>query len=266
MLGDSHAPLLLTQSHLMEALSLDGLEHDCVALCLDQTDVADQPGENLPTRSTAEDLAYVIYTSGSTGMPKGTLILNRGLSNYLLWAVDYYPVANGNGAPVQSSIAFDATISSLYLPLIAGRTTVLLSERLEIEELAAKLRQDPQFSLLKITPAHLEILNQQLTEKNYINASCALVLGGEALTSKHISYWLRYAPDTHLINEYGPTETVVGCCVYDAKGQAALRGAIPIGKPIANTRLYILNAQHQPQPPASLASCALPGRVWRVAT
>ena len=249
MLEDSAATVLLTQNHVQAQLPLDGLQHECTVLCLDEMDLSAQPSSNLAARSKPEDLAYVIYTSGSTGKPKGTLLTHQGLGNYLQWAVHYYEVANGNGAPVQSSIGFDATITSLYLPLISGSPVVLLPEHEEIEALVTTLRQGQQYSLVKITPAHLEILNHQLGQNEYLNASNALVLGGEALMSAHIRPWLRYAPDTHLMNEYGPTETVVGCCIYDAKGQTMLDGAIPIGKPIANTRIYILDVRHQPQPP-----------------
>jgi amino acid adenylation domain-containing protein/non-ribosomal peptide synthase protein (TIGR01720 family) len=249
MLEDSAAPVLLTQSHLQAQLPLNEWQHECVVICLDGMDLSIHPSANLASKSQPEDLAYVIYTSGSTGKPKGTLLTHQGFGNYLQWAVHYYEVVHGNGAPVQSSIGFDATITSLYLPLISGRPVVLLPEHEEIEALASALRQGPRFSLVKITPAHLEILNHQLSQNEYANASHALVLGGEALTSVHIEPWLRYAPDTHLINEYGPTETVVGCCIYDAKGQTLLEGSIPIGRPIANTRLYILNSHHQLQPP-----------------
>jgi len=247
MLEDSATPVLLTQNHLKK--QLPELKHECVVVCLDEVDFVVQETENPDVNRHVEDLAYIIYTSGSTGRPKGTLLTHKSLSNYLQWAVQYYSVANGNGAPIQSSIAFDATITSLYLPLIAGKPAVLLPEHEEIEALATILQPRPQFSLVKITPAHLEILNQQLSNTNYAHACHTLILGGEALTSVHIRLWLHYAPDTHLINEYGPTESVVGCCIYDAKGQTMLSGAIPIGQPIANTRIYILDAAHQPQPP-----------------
>jgi len=245
MLEDSQVPVLLSQRALQTRLPA----HQAQVLYLDDAGLfAAEATHNLVRQSGPDDLAYVIYTSGSTGKPKGTLLTHRGFTNYLHWALDYYAVTAGSGAPVQSSLAFDATITSLYLPLLAGKTTVLLPEREEIEALAETLRQGPAFSLIKITPAHLEILNQQLQPADFPRASRALVLGGEALTSAHIQPWLRHAPDTHLINEYGPTETVVGCCVYDAKGQSTLHGAIPIGQPIANTQIYVVDQQYQPQP------------------
>jgi len=82
----------------------------------------------------------VIYTSGSTGAPKGTLLTHKSLSNYLNWALNEYNLIQGTTVPVQSSIAFDATITSLYLPIIAGAQIILLPEKLEINSLAELLR------------------------------------------------------------------------------------------------------------------------------
>ncbi|QLE40068.1 amino acid adenylation domain-containing protein [Nostoc sp. C052] len=207
-----------------------------------------------------DDLAYVIYTSGSAGKPKGVQVLHRGLTNYLHWAKDFYVVAPGQGTPVQSSLSFDATITSLYLPLICGRTTILVREKQEIEALANIIKQNNHLSLIKITPSHLEILNQQLIDANAMqNRVNALVLGGEALRANQIIPWLTHAPDTRLINEYGPTEAVVGCCVYEATGKMDLVGDLLIGRPIANARIYILDDQNQPLPPGISGELCIAG-------
>ncbi len=218
-------------------------------LCLDNDNFANQSTENPTRRSQPDDLAYVIYTSGSTGQPKGVQLLHRGLSNYLHWGKNYYAVAQGQGTPVQSSLSFDATITSLYLPLICGRTTILVREKQELELLADIVKQNNHLSLVKITPSHLEILNQQIDPDTMPNRVNALVLGGEALHAKQIIPWLTHAPSTRLINEYGPTEAVVGCCVYEATGKRDLAGDLLIGKPIANVRIYILDNQNQLLPP-----------------
>ena len=104
----------------------------------------------------------MIYTSGSTGLPKGAMITHGGLGNYLSWALDAYRVAEGSCAPVNSSIAFDATITSFFAPLLAGGRVILLPEDGVIETLADVLRTTRDVSLVKITPAHLEVLAQQL--------------------------------------------------------------------------------------------------------
>ena len=76
----------------------------------------------------------------------------------------------------------------------------------------------------------------------------AFIIGGEQLREEHVAFWRQHAPDTDLINEYGPTETVVGCCVYRVPRDQAISGAIPIGRPIANTRLYVADQNLEPMP------------------
>ncbi|MBP5973106.1 amino acid adenylation domain-containing protein [Brasilonema sp. CT11] len=247
MLDDAELAILLTQDSLSSSVP----SHTAWTVCLDTDwEVIEQHSqENLATSVSADNLAYVIYTSGSTGQPKGVQLLHGGLSNYLHWAKDYYAVAQGQGTPVQSSLSFDATITSLYLPLICGRTTILVREEQELELLADIVKQNNHLSLVKITPSHLEILNQQIDPDTMPNRVNALVLGGEALHTKQIIPWLTHAPDTRLINEYGPTEAVVGCCVYEATAKSDLAGDVLIGRPIANVRIYILDKQNQPLPP-----------------
>ncbi|MEH2266224.1 amino acid adenylation domain-containing protein [Nostoc sp.] len=246
MLEDCGARVLLTHSQLA-IKECDG-QYQVIYLDGEGTGNREQGTENFKIQNQ-DDLAYVIYTSGSTGRPKGVEILHRGLSNYLHWAKDFYAVAQGQGTPVQSSLSFDATITSLYLPLICGRTTTLVREKQEIEALANIVKQNKHLSLVKITPSHLEILNQQLNAVTMPNRVNAFILGGEALHANQIIPWLTHAPDTRLINEYGPTEAVVGCCVYEATGKTDVVGDLLIGQPIANARIYILDNQNQPLPP-----------------
>ncbi|MEH2435909.1 MAG: amino acid adenylation domain-containing protein [Nostoc sp.] len=253
MLQDCGAKVLLTHSQLKLGAgdwgsgtgNKETFPQSPLILCLDGDNFANQSTENPSRQSQPDDLAYVIYTSGSTGQPKGVQLLHRGLSNYLHWAKDYYAVAQGQGTPVQSSLSFDATITSLYLPLICGRTTILVREKQELQLLADIVKQNNHLSLVKITPSHLEILNQQIEPDTMPNRVNAFVLGGEALHANQIIPWLTHAPDTRLINEYGPTEAVVGCCVYEATGKRDLAGDLLIGQPIANVRIYILDNQNQ---------------------
>lgn len=203
-----------------------------------------------------DDLAYVIYTSGSTGRPKGAMIRHRGVVNYLTWAATAYDAGTGGGAPLHSSPAFDLTVTALFAPLVSGTTVHLVDQRLGLEALATALREHPGFSLVKITPAHLGLLSQQLTPAEAERATRAFVIGGENLVGEALEFWRRHAPSTVLINEYGPTETVVGCCVYRVKPTDRFYGSVPIGKPIANTRLYVLDENGELLPPG------LPGELY----
>jgi amino acid adenylation domain-containing protein len=246
MLEDARVPVLLTQQKLVKKLP----DRKSLVICLDKDwERIGEASENNPVSvATSENLAYVIYTSGSTGKPKGVMITHQGLVNYLSWCTQAYAVAEGCGAPVQSSIAFDATITSLYAPLLVGQRVVLLPEKEEIEALSATLSSNNNFSLVKLTPAHLGLLSQMLPSRQEECQTRALIIGGEALLGKSLSFWQSYAPNTRLINEYGPTETVVGCCVYEVPPQTSLSGAVPIGRAIANTQLYVLDPYLKPVP------------------
>mgnify|MGYP006074556687 FL=1 len=193
-----------------------------------------------------EHLSYLIYTSGSTGLPKGVALSHYGLLNYLNWALDTYALGQGSGAPINTSIAFDATVTSLWLPLASGRTVFLLPQVNEIEELAEHLEKQPGFSLVKLTPVHLDALRHFLKPQALAGQSHAFVIGGEQLNAATVSYWREFAPETRLINEYGPTEAVVGCSVYEVSKKTTQNGAIPIGLPIWNTQLYLLDPNLEP--------------------
>jgi len=168
--------------------------------------------------------------------------------NYLTWCQRAYPLAEGSGAPIHSSFSFDLTITGLFAPLVAGRTVTLLPEGLGIEILRDALQDAPGFSLVKITPAHLELLGHQLQPAEAAASTRSFVIGGENLLPEHIAFWQQHAADARLFNEYGPTETVVGCCVYEAPRDARFQGAVPIGVPIINTQLYVLDRHLQPVP------------------
>jgi len=244
ILNDAQIPVVLTQQRLLTKLP----KHEEHLVCLDTEwhVIAEEPTHNPTWEVRGDNLGYIIYTSGSTGQPKGVMIPHRGLANYLNWSTWAYRVADGSGAPVHSSIGFDLTITSLFPPLIAGKRVVLVDEAGAMEALSESLRQGEDFSLVKITPAHVEVLSQLMEGDELKRAAKALVIGGEALSAESLAHWRRHAPHTRIINEYGPTEAVVGCCVYEVTGQ--LSGAIPIGRPIANAQIYLLDEQMRPVP------------------
>jgi amino acid adenylation domain-containing protein len=248
MLRDCGAALLLTQERLRGRLSL---ADDVQVVYLDERDAAykSEDGGDLPSAATASSLAYVIYTSGSTGQPKGAMIEHRGVVNYLSWALEYYRVGEGGGSPLHSSIGFDATITSLLAPLLAGKRLWLVpTEGPEIEHIKEVLESEGDWSLLKLTPAHLELVNALIPEKSLSGLARCLVLGGEALHGRTTAPWQRGAAETRIVNEYGPTETVVGCCIYEVGDDVSETDLVPIGRPIANTHLYVLDENFQPVP------------------
>ncbi|WP_420630863.1 amino acid adenylation domain-containing protein [Candidatus Leptofilum sp.] len=243
MLADAETAVCLTNSQL--AHKLPAAAQNKVIL-LDQSEyiLSLLPDDDVMVTVQPENLAYVIYTSGSTGKPKGAMITHRGLANYLDWAVAAYP-AQAGGAPVHSSVGFDLTVTSLFVPLLAGQPVHLLLEGDVGNLLGQALTQPGGFGLVKITPAHLLLLNQIVPAEQAATATQSFVIGGEQLTAEQLAFWRKHAPHTRLFNEYGPTETVVGCCVYEIVLEDALTGTVPIGQPIANTQLYVLDEQMQ---------------------
>ncbi|HEX8276908.1 MAG TPA: amino acid adenylation domain-containing protein [Longimicrobiaceae bacterium] len=203
-----------------------------------------EPDEPCPL--SPENLAYVIYTSGSTGAPKGVMVPHRGVVNYLHWAAEAYGAGEGEGSPVHSSLSFDLTVTSLLAPLVSGGRVVLVPESAEVAGLAETLRRADDLTLVKLTPAHLALLGREL-EGEHVHVR-TFVVGGEALPAETVAMWREIAPGAVVVNEYGPTETVVGCSVHVVTARDAERATVPIGAGVANARLYVLDAYGDPAP------------------
>ncbi|NEA50385.1 amino acid adenylation domain-containing protein, partial [Streptomyces sp. SID10815] len=197
--------------------------------------------------------AYVIYTSGSTGRPKGVVITHRSAVGYLSWAAETYEGLRGV-AGLHSSVAFDLTVTSLLGPLLVGGCVrvVGLTESTDIHE---ALSGDRACTFLKVTPSHLALLGDLAQESRL---SGDLVVGGEALSVEVMRRWRRANPAATVVNEYGPTEATVGCITYSLSptdtlpvGRTDDRPAdsgVPIGVPVANTRVYVLDGALRPVP------------------
>jgi amino acid adenylation domain-containing protein len=254
MLDDARPPVILIQEPLVARLP----EHRAQVLCLDASglSLAGEPDLPPPARRSPDQIAYVIYTSGSTGRPKGVLVTQRGLVNYLTWANREYAVSHGRGAPVDSSIAVDLTITGLLAPLLTGRTVVLVNERQSVEGLTDVLLASSNFSFVKLTPLQLDLLSAWPAAAEVGRRTRAFIIGGENLLADSVAFWRQHAPDTRLVNEYGPTETVVGCCTYTVAADSPTTGSVPIGRPIANLRLYALDAAMEPVP------VGVPGEIY----
>ena len=187
------------------------------------------------------DVAYVLYTSGSTGVPKGVMISQQSLVNYISWAVSVYGCGAETVFPVYSSISFDLTVTSMFCTLVSGGTMVLYREEpntLMIE----KVFRENRATLIKLTPSHLRAIKSG----NWLGAvsSCRIrkfIIGGEELSSQVAGeLYAEYGGDVELYNEYGPTEATVGCMIYKFNPEDE-GTAVPIGIPAANTQVYVLD-------------------------
>lgn len=248
ILADAAAQIVITQERFETVLA--GTSRLLLALDRHWPVIAQQRRTNLDTAElgvTPRNLAYVIHTSGSTGRPQGVMVEHAGLSNYLRWAMAAYAPGQGR-CIVSSPLTFDATVTSLYVPLVCGGSVVLVADRHGIDCLQELLQQSASYSLVKLSPAHLIALGEI---RRATDARCDIrtfVIGGEALLPSTVQLWRTISPDAQLINEYGPTETVVGCCTYDIPDCWAAPDAVPIGRPIANAQIYGLDPSGEPLP------------------
>lgn len=215
---------------------------------------ADQPRTNPENETKPENLVYVIYTSGSTGVPKGVAVRHSNLVNYSHFItrrlqLDGYP--DGLHFGTVSTIGADLGNTCIYPALISGGCLHVMSYEVatDAHSFAAYTGEYP-LDVLKIVPSHLQALLHS-PEAKFVLPRRYLVLGGETLTPKLVEEIEDLGSSCEFLNHYGPTETTVGSLTlrlaeYDWKGSTAI--SIPIGRPIANTQVYILDARLQPVP------------------
>lgn len=257
ILADTAAKVVVTTQTLSAAIPAS-FTGRTVRFDAEWPDAAQRPCDDPAAGAGPEDLLYVMYTSGSTGRPKGVLVPHRGVVNYLWWAIDGYGLAGERGAPLVGSVAFDLSVPNFWLPLIGGKCITLLPPDRTLEKLAGLLEQPLDFSLLKITPAHLDIL-RNILQPGSVTSVRTFVVGADEVRPETVAGWLQVAPGARIINEYGPTETVVGCSVYTIPATFDPAIAVPIGRPIGNLRMYVLDDHLDPLPHGAIGELYIGG-------
>jgi amino acid adenylation domain-containing protein/non-ribosomal peptide synthase protein (TIGR01720 family) len=247
VLADTGASVVVT-SRAQAAAVPDGFTGRRVLIDGDWPRIARCPAGDPPRLAVPDNLVYAMYTSGSTGRPKGVMISHRALNNYLLWAVDGYGLGGRKGAPMLGSIAYDLSVPNFLLPLIGGKSVTLLPpDDHGLEHLAGLLATPDDFSLLKITPGHLDVLRSQMAEGS-VTSVRTFVVGADEVRPETMAGWRRVAPGARLIDEYGPTETVVGCSTYVIPDDFDPAVSVSIGRPIGNMQMYVLDSVLRPVP------------------
>lgn len=262
--GAAYVPIDAAQPPRRVAALLDAAR-PCAVVCHEPTrhlaeaaragvavlDAAETSAHPASTSAAAgEDLAYVMFTSGTTGAPKGVMVPHRALVNYVSWCADAYRLREGRGCLVHSPVAFDLTVTTLLAPLVVGQRTILLAEDAGMAGLAAALREGNDLTLVKLTPTHLRVLADLLDGPSLAGSVRTLVVGGEDLRGRHLRMFAEQAPDTRIVNEYGPTETCVGSTAFAVPAGAVDSDddRVPIGTAIANTRVHVADARGEPVP------------------
>ncbi len=241
LLDDSAAPLLLTQSHLKAQL-----ETDCVVVCLDEVDFVRQPTENPLVSRTATDLAYVIYTSGSTGKPKGAMNTHTGIVNRLLWMQETYQLTIQDRILQKTPFSFDVSVWEFLWPLLNGAGLVVAKpEGHKDPAYLASVIAQYEITVLHFVPSMLQAFLNQAKVKDCSSLKM-VICSGEALSFELMQQFLAHFADLNieLHNLYGPTEAAVDVSYCPCRIEAA-HTSVPIGKPVANTQLYVLDAAYQ---------------------
>lgn len=244
MLEDSQVSLVLTQ----QALAAELPETDTAMVCLDtvRSDIANKKESNLGFASTAHNLAYVIYTSGSTGNPKGVLVSHQNLVHSTTARLDYYPGPVGRYL-LLSSFAFDSSVAGIFWTLCTGGTLVIPAQTVQKNpQRLIELIQQESISHLLCLPSLYALCLESFTP-HVSDALRVVIVAGEACPPKLIELHHKYLPDTTLYNEYGPTEATVWATVHRCKPQPT-DIPVPIGRPICNTQIYLLDQDYQPVP------------------
>jgi amino acid adenylation domain-containing protein len=255
ILEDSRASLLLTLRHLLPSLPA----HQCKVICLDadRDRIAGESVANVVSAATPENAAHVIYTSGSTGRPKGVVGLHRAAVNRFHWMWQRYPFTEGEVCCQKTALSFVDSIWEIFGPLLRGIPLVILSDDLvkDPQRFLAALSSNGVTrlvlvpSLLRVILESDQRLAQRLSNLKYCTCS------GEALPVDLAETFRRQLPDCVLLNLYGSSEVTADVSCYEVRGAEGLN-AIPIGQPITNTQIYILDANLEP------AAVGIPGEIY----
>ncbi|WP_414621616.1 amino acid adenylation domain-containing protein [Calothrix sp. CCY 0018] len=250
ILKDTQTTLILTKQS--SALNLPEHKASVVFLDTDWDAIAQGSCENLVSRVTPANLVYLLYTSGSTGKPKGVAVEHRQLFNYLYGILDQINLPNGASFALVSTFAADLGNTVIFPALCTGGCLHVISEQRtsDADEFAAYCQNHGGIDCLKIVPSHLNALLNSCQNPAKILPQHRLVLGGEALSWDLVEKLQRLASDCTIINHYGPTEATVGVLTYQVENlrRDYYSATVPLGRPLTNTQILILNKHLQPVP------------------
>ena len=210
-----------------------------------QHDMDKMPVKNPANKVDPYNLAYIIYTSGSTGLPKGVMVEHKSIYNYLLNSREKFikEGENSSGTFIHIPYTFDASLKSIFTPLVSGKLAVISSEPSPFVFEDDNLHKYAPYDFIQLTPAHLDFFYAEFKDKRNKAITGKVSIGGEALYLNHFDPLIDKKATLEVINEYGPTETVVACTGYyfNFGVDIGLPNSLPIGKPINNVQIYLLD-------------------------
>ena len=244
VMEDAHAAVLLTQGHMVERVP----EHGIHVVCLDSDweAIAAKSEKNPVTGATATNLAYILYTSGSTGQPKGVMVEHRGLCNAINWIAQTLELSAEDRCLLKTPITFDAAGRELFPTLLTGGSLFIAEAdgHRDSRYLAETIRS-ARISIFHCVPSLLQFLVEEPAFDDSL-ALRAVMCGGEAMPTQVVTRFQRRSK-AKLYNVYGPTETIIDSTYWLCDG-ANGRSSNPIGRPIPNARIYILDDALRPLP------------------
>lgn len=251
MLEDANVSILLTQEGMLERLPA----HCARQICLEahRAAIEAQPETALPRLAAAESLAYITYTSGSTGAPKGVAVTHRNVVR-LVRGTDYARLGPDEVLLHLAPLPFDASTFEIWGALLnGGRLAIPRPGPLSVDELGTALKRYGVTTLWLTAGLFHHVVNERI---DILRSLRQLLAGGDVLSMPHVKRVLETIPDCRLINGYGPTEGTTFSCCHEIRRDASLERSVPIGRPISNTRVYVLDRHLRPVP------IGVPGELW----
>ncbi len=247
ILDDTQISIVLSQEKLAGKLP----DRPVKVICLDSgwSDIAKEDVSNLDPISSPDNLAYVIYTSGSTGVPKGVACIHKGICNRLMWMQDAYCLKYDDCILQKTPYTFDVSGWEFFWALMYGARIHFLNPGGEKDPIhIMEVIRDQKITTMHFVPSMLGAFLQVLDDNTngYLTSLRRVICSGEALLSEHRDTFFRHL-DCELHNLYGPTEASIDVTYYACR-PGDRNNIIPIGRPIANTQIYILNRYMQPVP------------------
>lgn len=244
MLRDTNVQVLLTEQSLLSRFT------DCTGqtVCLDRDWplIAQEEQDNPPHQTVADNLAYVMYTSGSTGTPKGVMVPHRAVLR-LVCGADYVRLDANRVHLLLAPLSFDASTFELWGALLHGARCIIFAQDVPAIERLGSVIQRQRVTTLWLTASLFNMIIDEAPQ--ILSGVQQLLTGGEALSVSHVRRALESLPGTAFVNGYGPTESTTFACCYPIPRVLDERlASVPIGRPIANTKVYVLDRNRNPVP------------------